>query len=46
LEFQVVLRERMSISPDCSAAKRCWAVSGTYFTLSALPRIAAASALQ
>ena len=25
---QVVLRERMSISPDCSAVKRCCAVSG------------------
>src|SRR5688500_19879972 len=35
----------MSTSPDCSAVKRCWAVSGTYFTLLASFRIAAAIAL-
>src|SRR5881394_3287240 len=35
----------MSISPDCRAVKRCWAVSGTYFTLVASFRMAAATAL-
>jgi hypothetical protein len=29
----VVLRDRTSISPDCSAVKRCCAFSGTYLTL-------------
>ena len=42
----VVLRDSMSISPDCSAVKRCCAVSGTYFTFSGSLRIAAATALQ
>src|SRR5262245_21730857 len=36
----------MSTSPDCSAVKRCWAVVGTNFTLSASPKIAAATARQ
>src|SRR5712671_3412466 len=42
----VVLLDRMSTSPDCSAVKRCWAVSAWYFTLSASPKIAAATARQ
>ena len=33
VSVQVVLRDRMSISPDCSAVKRCCAVSGTHLTL-------------
>ena len=37
VSVQVVLRDRMSISPDCSAVKRCCAVSGTYLTLLASP---------
>ena len=36
----------MSTSPDCSAVKRCCAVVGTYFTFSASPKIAAATARQ
>ena len=28
VRVQVVLRDRMSTSPDCSAVKRCCAVSG------------------
>ena len=35
----------MSISPDCSARKRCWAESGTYLALVASPSTAAATAL-
>ena len=42
----VVLLDSMSTSPDCSAVKRCCEVSGTYFTLSASPKIAAATARQ
>ena len=34
----------MSISPDCKAVKRACAVSGTYFTFSPSPRVAAATA--
>src|SRR6187455_2385365 len=45
VSVQVVLRERMSISPDCSAVNRCCAVSGTYLTLVGSFRIAAATAL-
>src|SRR5882672_7471688 len=41
----VELRTSMSISPDCSARKRCWAESGTYLALVASPRTAAATAL-
>src|SRR5262245_12784408 len=40
----VVLRERTSISPDCSAVKRCAVVSGVYRTLRASPSTAAAIA--
>ena len=36
----------MSTSPDCTAVKRCCEVSGTYFTFSASPNIAAATARQ
>src|SRR4051812_6596686 len=36
----------MSTSPDCSAVKRCCAVSGTYLTFSGSPKIAAAIARQ
>src|SRR6478752_774891 len=39
---QVVLRESTSISPDCSAVKRSLADNGTYFTLVASLKIAAA----
>src|SRR6266550_3637691 len=42
----VVLLDRMSTSPDCSAVKRCWAESGTYLTFSASPKIAAETARQ
>ena len=42
----VVLRDSMSTSPDCSAVKRCWAVSGTYLTFSESPKRAAATARQ
>ena len=42
---QVVLRTRTSISPDCSAVKRSLAVVGTYLTLLASPRTAAADRL-
>src|SRR3954454_15503249 len=45
-EVQVVLRASTSTSPDCSAVKRSFAVSGTNFTLVASLKIAAASALQ
>src|SRR5580700_2716458 len=38
----VVLRASTSISPDCSAVKRCCAVIGTYFVLVASPNTAAA----
>src|SRR5580700_7708688 len=41
----VELRTSMSISPDCSARKRCWAESGTYLALVASPSTAAATAL-
>ncbi|MOA62761.1 hypothetical protein D3C78_1882800 [compost metagenome] len=43
---QVLLRERMSTSPDCSAVKRSLAVSGLNFTLEASPNTAAATARQ
>src|SRR5690606_33497365 len=46
LEVQVVLRERMSTSPDCRRVKRFCVLLGTNSTLLASPRIAAASALQ
>ncbi len=36
-KVQVVLRDSTSTSPDCSAVKRCCAVSGTYLTLLASP---------
>jgi hypothetical protein len=42
----VVLRERMSISPDCSAVKRCEALSGTHLIFLSSPRTDAAIALQ
>src|SRR3954466_12058437 len=45
-EVQVVLRASTSTSPDCSAVKRSFAVSGTNLTLVASLKIAAASALQ
>ena len=44
VSVHVVLRERMSISPDCSAAKRCCELSGTNLTFSPLPSTAAATA--
>src|SRR6476661_8561172 len=40
----VVLRDSTSISPDCSAVKRSLADSGTYLTLVASPKTAAAIA--
>ena len=43
---QVVLRDSRSTSPDCSAVKRCCAVSGMYCTLLASPNTAAATARQ
>src|SRR5690606_17625637 len=43
--LQVVLRARMSISPDWRAGKRSLAESGVYFTLVASPKTAAATAL-
>ena len=46
VSVQVVLFDSMSTSPDCSAVKRCCEVSGTYFTFSASPKIAAATARQ
>src|SRR3990167_11450359 len=46
VSVQVVLRDRMSTSPDCRAVKRCCAFSGTHLTLLASPSIAAAMALQ
>jgi hypothetical protein len=45
VSVQVVLRESMSTSPDCSAAKRCAAFSGTHLTLLASPSTDAATAL-
>jgi len=39
---QVVERTRRSISPDCNAVKRSFAVSGVYLTLLASPNTAAA----
>src|SRR5690606_21987630 len=44
--LQVVLRERISTSPDCRAGKRSLAESGVYVTLVASPNTAAATALQ
>ncbi|CSD01007.1 Uncharacterised protein [Vibrio cholerae] len=41
-----MLRDRTSISPDCSAVKRSFAVSGTNLTLVLSPRTAAAIAWQ
>src|ERR1700730_11556881 len=41
----VELRTSKSISPDCSARKRCWADIGTYLALVASPSTAAATAL-
>ena len=46
VSVQVVLRDRMSISPDCSAVKRCDALSGTHLIFLSSPRMAAAIALQ
>ena len=46
LIVQVVLRDSMSISPDCSAVKRSLAVSGVNLTLVPSPKIAAATARQ
>ena len=43
---QVVLRDKTSISPDCSAVKRSLADSGTYFTLVGSLKTAAAMARQ
>ncbi len=43
---QVVVRERMSTSPDCSAVKRSLAVSGLKDTFEASPNTAAATARQ
>src|SRR5450830_1305943 len=45
VSVKVVLRARISTSPDCRAVKRCWEFSGTYLTLSASFKVAAASAL-
>src|SRR5260370_31587968 len=45
-KVSVVLLDSRSTSPDCKAVKRCCAVSGTYLTLSAAPKIAADNALQ
>ena len=46
VSVHVVLRESTSTSPDCSAVKRCCALSGVHLTLPASPSTAAASALQ
>src|SRR5215207_5328321 len=46
LIVQVVLRDRISTSPDCSAVKRSLAVSGVNFTFCASPNTAAATARQ
>ena len=43
---QVVVRERTSTSPDCSAVKRSLADVGVYLTFSASPKMAAATARQ
>src|SRR5690349_21677756 len=43
---QVVLRDRMSTSPDCRAVKRSLALRGVYFTLVPSPSAAAATARQ
>ena len=43
---QVLLRERISTSPDCSAVKRSLAVNGLNLTLLASPNTAAATARQ
>src|SRR3954452_10428410 len=45
-KVQVVLRDSTSTSPDCSAVNRSLADSGTYFTLVASLKIAAAMARQ
>ena len=42
--MNVVLRDSMSTSPDCRAVKRCCAFRGTYLTLLASLRTAAATA--
>ena len=46
VSVQVALPTSMSTSPDWIAVKRCCEVSGWYFTLSASPKIAAATARQ
>src|SRR5882672_5229342 len=46
VRVQVVLRDRISISPDCRAVNRCCALSGTHFTFLASPNTAAAMARQ
>ena len=43
---QVVLRDRISTSPELRAVKRCFAESGEYLTFSASPKTAAATARQ
>ena len=39
VSVQVELLDSMSTSPDCSAVKRCWPDSGTYFTFSESPKM-------
>src|SRR4029450_8917437 len=46
VSVQVLLRDRTSISPACSEAKRCCELSGTYLTFSASLSTAAATARQ
>ena len=46
LIVQVVLRDRMSTSPDCRAVKRSLALSGVNFTFVPSPKMAAATARQ
>src|SRR5690606_3965797 len=46
LMVQVVLRDRMSTSPDCSAVKRSLALRPVNLTLVPSPKMAAATALQ
>ena len=41
VSVQVELFDRRSTSPACSAVKRCWPDSGTYFTFSESPNSAA-----
>src|SRR5215475_14133443 len=46
VSVQVELFDRRSTSPACNAVKRCCPDTGTYFTFSESPRIAAETARQ